>query len=227
MKKIISFFLLVAFFVVACNKNEDKTGTISGQLKLKSGEVLPFSLVFLKIGENTQQQTTTDDNGKFMFTRIPFGDYNLLSYHESFKTSVPVSVSINSEETLEFDFIFSPVISIQGKVLIGGYPYPSNKIELFDNLKIERIGESYLDLESNFEFYDLAEGVYYIKLTVTQEHLYSIYGYLWNGSSWIWGPFDIESFDQQEVFYPVEIETGTREVVLNINWNGSEFVVNE
>ncbi|HAM98281.1 MAG TPA: hypothetical protein DCQ26_06690 [Marinilabiliales bacterium] len=228
MKKLLFIFFAAVLLLSACKKDEEKTGTIVGTLQFESGEVIPFTLVLLKSDNITIQQAFTDDKGYFSFTDIPFGDYELLSNHDEYKTSKPVAISITDENALLFDFIFTPIVSLQGKVLIGNYPYPANKIELFDNHKVDIKGETYLDLESSFEFYDLEPGVYYLKLTVTQDHIYEVYGYLWNGSTWVWGPFDIESFSFQDVYYPIEIEQDlTREVVLNITWSGSGFVVNE
>ena len=226
MKRILAFGLLLFVIFSACKK-DNKKGSIVGVLKLESGEILSFSQVILKSGEVSVQQAFTDENGIFVFNDVDAGSYSLIANNDKYKTSKPVELVLTNGETYQFDCIFSPIISLSGYVSLGGVPFPTAKIELFDDLKVEQIDETNLDLESNFEFYNIPAGVYYLKITVSKETIYSIYGYLWDGSTWVWGPFDIDNFVFQDVYYPVEInDDTTREVVLNITWNGSLFVVN-
>lgn len=226
MRRIFTIVLLVFVAFSGCKK-DNKKGSIVGVLKLESGEILSFSQVILKSDAITIQQVFTDENGIFVFNDVNAGSYSIIANSDKYKTSKPVELVLTDGETYQFDCIFSPIISVSGYVSLGGVPFPTAQIELYDNQKVEQIDETNLDLESNFEFYNIQAGVYYLKITVSKETIYSIYGYLWNGSTWVWGPFDIDNFVFQDVYYPVEInDDTTREVVLNITWNGSAFVVN-
>lgn len=126
--------LLVATSLAACAESDDgaddgvddfddvdvevdeKTGAIRGVVVDESVVPVPDAAVVLTVDANDQRDATSDEQGRFSFSRVPPGTYFLTAskdLHESVQTSASVEAGVRE----------SPILKVQLPRLFQGEPF--------------------------------------------------------------------------------------------------------
>ncbi len=178
-------FLVAALFMVAISAAAAQAGSsnrvISGVVTGAGGQPLAGADVVLSetAHPGPTAQTTTDAEGRFGFTGLPDGRFDLIASHRGFASSSyqqhgGVNTAIVTGETLNTTGLvlpLAPLASISGAVSEdSGDPVPQAQILLFreDPMRLnakQRANVANADAMGNFEIPQMRPGVYYLCVT--------------------------------------------------------------
>lgn len=97
---------------------------IKGTTKSESGEVLPFSTVYIK---GTTNGTTSNSEGEF-FLRIPEGSHTIVAQHVGYRVEEK-PVTINSDQTIRLDFALKEqALQLKEVVVTAGDEDPAERV---------------------------------------------------------------------------------------------------
>ena len=110
-------FILISICCLA------QTG-IKGSTKSESGEVLPFSTVYIK---GTTNGTTSNSEGEF-FLKIPPGSHTIVAQHVGYRV-VERPVTVNSGQTIRLDFALNEqALQLKEVVVTAGDEDPAERV---------------------------------------------------------------------------------------------------
>ena len=177
------FFVAVFFVAIGAATALARAGdrVISGVVTGAGGQ--PLAGADVALGENGHSgpsaETITDAQGRFSFTALPDGRFELIAAHRGYANSAyqqhgVVSTAIVTGENLNTTglvFSLAPLASISGVVTEdSGDPVPGAQLHLFraDPMRLnamQRANFATADEVGNFEISQLAPGTYYLCAT--------------------------------------------------------------
>jgi len=96
--------LVVLLFAARAAAQQD-TGTISGLVNDQSGAVVPGARVKLQnVGTGYTQNSPTNQEGRYVFTPLPIGMYEITVEANGFKTEIRSNLQLQIQQRLEVDF---------------------------------------------------------------------------------------------------------------------------
>ncbi len=117
--KLISFTLITLFAISSFGQ----TG-IRGITKSKSGEILPFSTVYIK---GTTNGTTSNSEGSF-FLKTPAGTHTIVAQHVGFKV-IEKEITLREGQSIRFDFeLQEQALRLQEVVVTAGDEDPAYRV---------------------------------------------------------------------------------------------------
>ncbi|MEP0985383.1 DUF5686 and carboxypeptidase regulatory-like domain-containing protein [Ekhidna sp.] len=112
-----SLFFLSIFIV------HSQTG-IKGTTKSESGEVLPFSTVYIK---GTTNGTTSNSEGQY-FLKTPIGSHIIVAQHVGYRVAEK-AITLNEAQTIRFDFALKEqALQLQEVVVTAGDEDPAYRV---------------------------------------------------------------------------------------------------
>lgn len=94
--------LIVVVFLVGRAQSPAARNSISGLVQDQAGAAIAGALVEVISGSVTQQSTTTDQSGSFLFNRLPLGKYQVRVTSQGFEVaSVDVNVGLQPQAPLQ------------------------------------------------------------------------------------------------------------------------------
>ena len=103
-KCIVLVGLVCLFAAVRLGAQQD-TGTISGLVADQSGALVPKASVTLQnLGTDHAEKTVTNQEGRYVFTPLPIGKYEVRVEANGFKTAVRSNLELQIQQRLEVDF---------------------------------------------------------------------------------------------------------------------------
>ncbi|WP_179213366.1 DUF5686 and carboxypeptidase regulatory-like domain-containing protein [Ekhidna lutea] len=110
---------------------------IKGFTKSESGEVLPFSTVYVK---GTTNGTTSNSEGEF-FLKTPAGSHTIVAQHVGYKV-LEKQINLNSGQSIRYDFILKEqALQLQEVVVTAGDDDPANRV-IREAIKMRKFYES-------------------------------------------------------------------------------------
>ncbi|WP_424963259.1 DUF5686 and carboxypeptidase regulatory-like domain-containing protein [Ekhidna sp.] len=97
---------------------------IKGTTKSDSGEILPFSTVYIK---GTTNGTTSNSEGEF-FLKIPSGSHTIVAQHVGYRV-MEKPVTVNNDQTIRLDFTLSEqALQLKEVVVTAGDEDPAERV---------------------------------------------------------------------------------------------------
>ncbi|MCH8567802.1 MAG: TonB-dependent receptor [Balneolales bacterium] len=113
-----AFSALLLFCAITASVAMAETGTISGEVTdEQTGETLPGATLVLK---ELSRGITTDIDGRFLFRRIPAGDYTLEVRYIGYETTL-IEVSVTAGSNLEKNIALAVSVLESDDVVLIGY----------------------------------------------------------------------------------------------------------
>lgn len=113
------FLVLVSFFAHSQNISQNQSqGEIKGKITLE-GSIIGFATIQIK--EKVDSQiigTTTDKNGNYKLTQIPFGTVTLLASYLGFETQTKTVILTESNPVLEINFDLKESVSELNQIVV-------------------------------------------------------------------------------------------------------------
>lgn len=130
--KIITFALLFSFTIPLFGQTGIKGSTVS-----TTGEILPFSTVYIK---GTTNGTTSNSEGQF-FLKTPPGTHTIVAQHVGYKVTEK-QISLNEGQTARFDFkLQEQALQLREVVVTAGDEDPAYRV-IREAIKMRKFYES-------------------------------------------------------------------------------------
>jgi iron complex outermembrane receptor protein len=120
-----ALLLMFCLFAVPNHLFAQEKNTISGKVLDDSGVTVPGANVSLK---GADKNTITDENGGFVFSNIPAGDYMIVATNVGYKT-FEKKITLKEGESLEANLLLEGESQSLKEVVITGSSSPRSKLE--------------------------------------------------------------------------------------------------
>jgi hypothetical protein len=98
--------LLLLFALSLPIAGQSTTGSIAGTVTDPTGASVPgANVVVTDLGTNNQTRTTTDDNGSYVVTPLPIGQYSVTIEARGFKRFLQPGIKVNVQDRLRVDAV--------------------------------------------------------------------------------------------------------------------------
>ncbi len=167
--KLITFTLAILFTLTAYSQ----TG-IRGVTKSESGEILPFSTVYIK---GTTNGTTSNSDGQF-YLKTPSGTQTIVAQYVGYKV-VEKQITLNEGQTIQFDFVLQEqALQLKEVIVTAGDEDPAYRV-IRESIKKRKFYENEVSafqtdayLKGLFRLDDKPEKILGQKITIDTGILY-------------------------------------------------------